>query len=178
MRTCHHAKPHCPRCTGQRLIQKLPQKLISAIIKNVSCLTAGALINLLQKGLQYLDIESRLNEDGTELPSTTPSHSASLFSSHVVQDVRDADVAVSKSASSSGEVIASDAVTTLTGHTSEVFICKWNPKADIIASGSGDSSARLWTVGRWVLVIVIVTLYACAHVPFLSLYFHYALSFA
>eukprot|EP01105_Mastigella_eilhardi_P005220 TRINITY_DN16980_c0_g1_i1.p1 TRINITY_DN16980_c0_g1~~TRINITY_DN16980_c0_g1_i1.p1 ORF type:complete len:556 (-),score=157.25 TRINITY_DN16980_c0_g1_i1:47-1714(-) len=36
------------------------------------------------------------------------------------------------------------AVTILTGHSSEVFICAWNPKRDILASGSGDSTARIW----------------------------------
>ncbi|KAI1730557.1 WD domain, g-beta repeat domain-containing protein [Ditylenchus destructor] len=36
----------------------------------------------------------------------------------------------------------------LRGHTSEVFICAWNPRrADLIASGSGDSTARIWRIG-------------------------------
>ncbi|TKR72906.1 hypothetical protein L596_020290 [Steinernema carpocapsae] len=37
-------------------------------------------------------------------------------------------------------------VTILTGHESEVFMCAWNPKYDIIASGSGDSTCRVWDV--------------------------------
>lgn len=40
-------------------------------------------------------------------------------------------------------------VHTLQGHTSEVFACQWNPvKPGIIASGAGDSTARIWTVGE------------------------------
>ncbi|ALC38516.1 ebi [Drosophila busckii] len=32
----------------------------------------------------------------------------------------------------------------LRGHESEVFICAWNPSRDLLASGSGDSTARIW----------------------------------
>lgn len=34
--------------------------------------------------------------------------------------------------------------TVLRGHESEVFICAWNPTSDLLASGSGDSTARIW----------------------------------
>lgn len=34
--------------------------------------------------------------------------------------------------------------TVLRGHESEVFICAWNPSTDLLASGSGDSTARIW----------------------------------
>jgi transducin (beta)-like 1 len=37
-------------------------------------------------------------------------------------------------------------VTFLRGHESEVFICSWNPKSDLLASGSGDSTARIWNL--------------------------------
>lgn len=39
------------------------------------------------------------------------------------------------------EIPASKA-TVLRGHESEVFICAWNPSTDLLASGSGDSTAR------------------------------------
>jgi len=42
--------------------------------------------------------------------------------------------------------VKSDDVTILDGHTGEVFICAWNPAKGILASGSGDSTARVWTV--------------------------------
>ncbi|KMZ60691.1 transducin family protein / WD-40 repeat family protein [Zostera marina] len=41
------------------------------------------------------------------------------------------------------EIRSSD-VTILKGHTSEVFACAWSPIGSILASGSGDSTARLW----------------------------------
>ncbi|CAI5454242.1 unnamed protein product [Caenorhabditis angaria] len=32
----------------------------------------------------------------------------------------------------------------LCGHNAEAFICSWNPRDSIVASGSGDSTGRLW----------------------------------
>jgi len=45
-------------------------------------------------------------------------------------------------------LVPRDAVTVLEGHTSEVFICAWSPaaQANLLASGGGDATARMWTV--------------------------------
>ncbi|XP_027355742.1 WD40 repeat-containing protein HOS15-like isoform X2 [Abrus precatorius] len=34
----------------------------------------------------------------------------------------------------------------LEGHKSEVFACAWNPSGPLLASGSGDSTARIWKI--------------------------------
>merc|ERR1711935_1044011 len=43
-------------------------------------------------------------------------------------------------------MIPTSRVKTLRGHESEVFICAWAPNADLLASGSGDSTARIWNL--------------------------------
>ncbi|WOK91651.1 F-box-like/WD repeat-containing protein TBL1XR1 isoform X2 [Canna indica] len=37
-------------------------------------------------------------------------------------------------------------VTILEGHSSEVFACAWSPAGSLLASGSGDSTARIWKI--------------------------------
>ena len=39
-----------------------------------------------------------------------------------------------------------DKVNILRGHEEEVFLCAWNPAIDLLASGSGDSTARIWNM--------------------------------
>ncbi|KAA8531623.1 hypothetical protein F0562_006332 [Nyssa sinensis] len=43
--------------------------------------------------------------------------------------------------------ISSPDVIILEGHTSEVCVCAWSPAGSLLASGSGDSTARIWTIG-------------------------------
>ncbi|XP_068335753.1 WD40 repeat-containing protein HOS15-like isoform X3 [Pyrus communis] len=42
--------------------------------------------------------------------------------------------------------IPSSDVTILEGHTNEVCACAWSPAGSLLASGSGDSTARIWTI--------------------------------
>ncbi|PSS21253.1 F-box-like/WD repeat-containing protein [Actinidia chinensis var. chinensis] len=49
------------------------------------------------------------------------------------------------SASQACEIPSSDVIV-LEGHTSEVCACAWSPAGSILASESGDSTARIWTI--------------------------------
>jgi len=53
--------------------------------------------------------------------------------------------AVVKRAAATPEMeIPKELVTIFNSHQSEVFMCAWNPHKDLLASGSGDSTARIW----------------------------------
>ncbi|BAU00256.1 WD40 repeat-containing protein [Vigna angularis] len=43
------------------------------------------------------------------------------------------------------EIRSSDVIV-LEGHTSEVCACAWSPTGSLVASGSGDSTARIWSI--------------------------------
>uniref|UniRef100_H2ZDU4 F-box-like/WD repeat-containing protein TBL1XR1 n=1 Tax=Ciona savignyi TaxID=51511 RepID=H2ZDU4_CIOSA len=71
------------------------------------------------------------NDAITNVTSTTQNES----SEPMEVDVNHSDITVSLNKS-----------TVLRGHDSEVFICAWNPVQDLLASGSGDSTARIWNM--------------------------------
>ncbi|KAN0030504.1 hypothetical protein ACTA71_009143 [Dictyostelium dimigraforme] len=181
------------------------ESLVSKSDINASNVPHGSLVSVLQKGLQYMEVEAHLQEDGTEINCTEP---FSLVSNHVCQikkknekntTIKEKDdsnstknnslnkdkkekkestitstntttATTSLSSSRSGYSndkndkekdkydkdvkmkeedsieIPDSQVTTLLGHSNEVFICAWNPSQSLLASGSGDSTARIWKI--------------------------------
>uniref|UniRef100_A0A3B3TQC4 TBL1X/Y related 1b n=1 Tax=Poecilia latipinna TaxID=48699 RepID=A0A3B3TQC4_9TELE len=158
---------------------------------NGALVPPAALISIIQKGLQYVEAEVSINEDGT-LFDGRPIESLSLIDA-VMPDVvqtrqqayRDKLAQQAAAGSSStglqggskngdggpanGEENGSHALANnysemmdvdrdveipqskamvLRGHESEVFICAWNPVNDLLASGSGDSTARIWNLSE------------------------------
>uniref|UniRef100_A0A4W6F0R0 TBL1X/Y related 1 n=1 Tax=Lates calcarifer TaxID=8187 RepID=A0A4W6F0R0_LATCA len=162
---------------------------------NGALVPPAALISIIQKGLQYVEAEVSINEDGT-LFDGRPIESLSLIDAvmpDVVQTRQQAyrdkmaqqQAAASAPASATGGSIAGNAkngentangeengahalannhadlmevdgdveipqnkAMVLRGHESEVFICAWNPVSDLLASGSGDSTARIWNLSE------------------------------
>uniref|UniRef100_A0A8C7LSC8 TBL1X/Y related 1b n=1 Tax=Oncorhynchus mykiss TaxID=8022 RepID=A0A8C7LSC8_ONCMY len=164
---------------------------------NGALVPPAALISIIQKGLQYVEAEVSINEDGT-LFDGRPIESLSLIDAvmpDVVQTRQQAyreklahqQAAGAGSASGTqgpqpgstkngeggtaangeengahalanhhadmmevdGDVeIPQNKAMVLRGHESEVFICAWNPVNDLLASGSGDSTARIWNLSE------------------------------
>lgn len=103
----------------------------------------GALISLVQRGLQYKEMETHLKEDGSEVRCAAP---FSLITPHVCQEVEPTEADLMEIEEEC--TVPEESVRVLKGHNSEVFLCSWSPdpKSSVLASGSGDSTARLWSV--------------------------------
>lgn len=122
----------------------------------------GSLINFLQKGLQYVEIEKELEQHSKSgLSNGLSLLSGSLeLASKKGEDAMDVDSGskggtttmdlggkISSGAGDAGWVSQAD-VTELKGHEDEVLACVWNPVRDVLASGSADSTARVWNIPR------------------------------
>ena len=46
-----------------------------------------------------------------------------------------------------GSEVEKEDVTVLSSHSAEVFCCAWNPQQELLATGSGDATARIWSMG-------------------------------
>jgi len=137
---------------------------------NGALVPPAALLSIIQKGLQYTEAEISVGEDGAERVI----ESLSLIDAVMPDVVEGRRVAAAKNQpikteptnTNGGEEgapagisehpqpmeidgsleIPSSKAKVLRGHESEVFICAWNPTNDLLASGSGDSTARIWNM--------------------------------
>ncbi|RLN38328.1 hypothetical protein BBJ28_00017432 [Nothophytophthora sp. Chile5] len=129
-------------------------------------LPPGALVSFLQKGLQYVGIEAHINEDGTERECEGD---FSLLSPHICRVAQSASSSARSFKASNKRKRKGDgspdtvdatkvtevngvdkvdkaALVLLSGHEKEVYTCSWNPTANILVSGSSDSTARIWSL--------------------------------
>lgn len=142
---------------------------------NGALVPSAALLSIIQKGLQYTEAEISIGEDGTErmieslslidavMPDVVQARQAAANKSVKTEMAANGDVehsgnpatTTSGSTANSVEPMELDGIeippsraTILRGHESEVFICAWNPTTDLLASGSGDSTARIWNMNN------------------------------
>ena len=135
------------------------ESLVARSVVSDAEVPPGALISFLQKGLQYVEIETHLQEDGTERACDEP---FTMLAPHVCR----LKSAVGRAAggedggsgggggggggAGSGAAAAAEVgpgdVAVLPGHAGEVFALAWNARTGALATGSGDGSARVWRV--------------------------------
>jgi transducin (beta)-like 1 len=131
---------------------------------NGSMVPPAALLSIIQKGLQYTEAEISIAEDGTErnienislidavLPEVIEQRKQGALKGAQLKTEAGANGEEANNADmmevDSGIEIPSSKVSVLRGHESEVFICAWNPTNDLLASGSGDSTARIWNMNE------------------------------
>ncbi|XP_032827700.1 F-box-like/WD repeat-containing protein TBL1XR1 [Petromyzon marinus] len=143
---------------------------------NGALVPPAALVSVLQKGLQYVEADMSVSEDGSafrpiELLSLVDAVMPAVVSSrpHAYRPSSQQPGTPPKNGGGppmngvddygahalgeplvdgpdEGSVQLLNKVSVLRGHESEVFICSWNPALDLLASGSGDSTARIWDV--------------------------------
>jgi len=139
------------------------ESLVAKSNINGAKIPPGQLISFVQKGIMYQELEKSVTDDGNDVGSSEPfsllrnsdgaSGKGATPDGPPAKKQRSENASSSAGAADSGSsssgkdgVVGEDQVTTLSGHTSEVFICAWNPKTLMLASGSGDSTARIWRV--------------------------------
>ncbi|ESN91742.1 hypothetical protein HELRODRAFT_185199 [Helobdella robusta] len=130
---------------------------------NGSIVPPAALLNIIQKGLQYTEAEISIAEDGTERTVEAISLIDAVlpdFIEHKKQGTTTKGMNQCKPEKAgvdddkemmeldTGIEIPASKSVILKGHESEVFICAWNPTNDLLASGSGDSTARIWNLNE------------------------------
>ncbi|KAK2154836.1 hypothetical protein LSH36_256g05021 [Paralvinella palmiformis] len=142
---------------------------------NGALVPPAALLSIIQKGLQYTEAEISIGEDGAErvieslslidavMPDVVESRKQAAAKSQQIKQIKTepADTNGEEGVQSMSPLptnhtdameidgnieIPSSKATVLRGHESEVFICAWNPINDLLASGSGDSTARIWNM--------------------------------
>jgi len=146
------------------------ESLIAQSNINGALVPPCALISIIQKGLMYVEAEISTGEDGTErlidtlslidavMPDVVTSRKGDPASNVKGPGIKSEPSGPEDSATGSGAAddpmqvdgpgieIPVEKSTVLKGHDSEVFICAWNPMRDLLASGSGDSTARIWNM--------------------------------
>ncbi|XP_033225709.1 F-box-like/WD repeat-containing protein TBL1XR1 [Belonocnema kinseyi] len=124
--------------TVQRMVESL--SLIDAVMPDVVASRQN------QQNQQKQQVKTEVQEtNGEEVVTSNEGVSTNeRGSDRAEMEVDDQQQAANVAAAVNAVEIPASKATKLRGHESEVFICAWNPTTDLLASGSGDSTARIW----------------------------------
>ena len=134
----------------------------------------------------YCNIEQHVNDDGTIMDDADEDKLSSLLLPGHVQARETGDDKENDglfchivglfchiggdNMDDDGMEVEASKITTLSGHENEVLTVAWNPVKSLLASGSGDSSARIWHIPTTESGIVglfchVVGLFSHWHIP-------------
>ncbi|XP_065055897.1 F-box-like/WD repeat-containing protein TBL1X [Rhopilema esculentum] len=129
---------------------------------NGNLVPPGALINIIQKGVQYIEAELCIHDDGTliddlenlepiplidaVIPEALAARAANILQSAVQSSDPVKDLTIENIEAMDVDAHIENHLI-LNGHESEVFFCTWNCASRVLATGSSDGMARLWYVG-------------------------------
>ena len=75
------------------------------------------------------------------LPNQIP-----LPNQQLSNQIADQQTTAQSTTTASIPLVPASSVISLVGHTAEVYTCSWNPAKALLATGSGDSTARIWSL--------------------------------
>lgn len=109
-----------------------------------SYVVPGTLITLLQKALQYIELEAHVRDDGSEVDCVAP---FSLLHSHTCRTKKkdDHEVDMGDIEGIAKDIVPSQ-VASLPGHSSRVNACRWSKSGNMLLTGGEDGTARIWSV--------------------------------
>jgi len=125
---------------------------------NSTMVPPGALVNLLQKGIQFIEGELCVTDEGNlldnlDLLGTIPLIDAVVPEAladrvnniyRLISQKADAKKKLSTASQYAAELQEDDESILLHGHRREVFGCAWHPSCNIVATGAADGIAGLW----------------------------------
>ncbi|XP_014206148.1 F-box-like/WD repeat-containing protein TBL1XR1 [Copidosoma floridanum] len=123
--------------TEQRVVESL--SLIDAVMPDIVVSRQN------QQSQQKQQITKDVQDtNGEEVPASEGADANNKANERQEMEVEDQQSGQGAGPNANSVKIPASKATKLCGHESEVFICAWNPTMDLLASGSGDSTARIW----------------------------------
>eukprot|EP00127_Corallochytrium_limacisporum_P004693 Clim_evm47s172 gene=Clim_evmTU47s172 len=141
---------------------------------NGALVPTGALISVIQKGLQYVEAETHIQEDGTVVDCQEPfslvkPHKCKvrgdplpLYSANerkrngsidqgyggtkAKRSRKDSEFESSTPRIASDLLFPPSSLSDLSGHSSQVLISAWSPDGKSLAAGAADGTVRIWNI--------------------------------
>ncbi|XP_057301743.1 F-box-like/WD repeat-containing protein ebi isoform X2 [Hydractinia symbiolongicarpus] len=126
---------------------------------NGSLVPPGALVNILQKGIQFIEGELCINDDGSLIDNLDSLGNLPLIDAVIPESLADRAASMYRLISQRTEINKkimpqainqtkqnTDGEIIFNGHKSEVFSCSWHPSCTYLATGAADGIVGVWSM--------------------------------